>query len=420
MSSRLEGTVDNALLAALLLALPASPTARRIVVAPGGPVPTISAALHQARAGDTIVITAGVYREPRLEVTVPITLLGTGAAILDGGGDHEVLTVLADDVTIRGLTIRNVAPSFVEDRAGIRLDGVRGCVVADNRLIGTFFGIYASRSAGCSITGNRIEGNARRQTQAGNAIHLFSSTGFTVAANRISGHRDGIYLEFSPHAVLVANESRNNLRYGLHFMYSDSCEYRGNVFAHNVSGVAVMYSHRVTMVGNRFEDNWGPAAYGLLLKEIKDSRIEDNVLARNTVGLFAEAADRLVVMGNQFVRNGWALRLMADATDSEFRHNRFIGNTFDVATNSQASSPSTFSENYWDAYEGYDLDHDGVGDVPFRPVRLTSVLVEQYEPMLILLRSFFLDLLELAERVMPVLTPEGLVDRRPLMHWRAS
>jgi nitrous oxidase accessory protein len=210
------------------------------------------------------------------------------------------------------------------------------------------------------------------------------------------------------------------MRYGLHFMYSDSCEYRRNAFTANGAGVAVMYSRQVTMVDNRFEDNWGPAAYGLLLKEIKDSRIEGNVMARNTVGLFAEGVDRSEIRGNQFLRNGWAIRLMADATDNSFRHNRFEGNTFDVATNSQASSPSAFAENYWDGYAGYDLDHDGFGDTPFRPVRLFSVLVEQNEPLLILLRSFFVDLLEAAERVAPVLTPETLVDARPMMHWRAS
>ena len=414
--------MSSAALAVLVASLSVGPTppARRIVVAPDGPVPTVSAALRLARAGDTIAVTAGVYREPRIEVGVSVTLLGVGAAILDGGGDHDVLSVRADGVTIRGLTIRNVAPSYVEDRAGIRLDGVHGCVVEDNLLLDTFFGIYAGRSSGCIIAGNRIEGHARRQTAAGNAIHLFASTGFTVTGNRISGHRDGIYLEFSPHAVIADNESRQNLRYGLHFMFSDSCEYRHNRFEQNVSGVAVMYSHRVAMIGNRFEDNWGPAAYGLLLKEIKDSRVERNLFVRNTVGLYAESADRVVVTGNQFVRNGWAVRLMADATDSEFRHNRFVGNTFDVATNSRSSSPSTFAENYWDGYEGYDLDRDGVGDVPFRPVRLASVLVEQNAPMLILLHSFFLDLLEVAERLMPVLTPDGLVDRRPLMHWRSS
>ena len=410
--------MGSALLAVLLALV--SPPGRRIVVAPGGPVATVTAALSQARAGDTVVVTAGVYREPRLEVTVPLALLGEPGAVLDGGGAHEVLVVHADDVTVRGLTIRNVGVSFSEDRAGIRLDGVRRCLVADNRLLDTFFGIYAARSSDCVVSGNSIVGHATQQMTAGNAVHLFYSRGFTVTGNHIRGHRDGIYLEFSPHTAITDNDSRRNLRYGLHFMFSDSCDYRHNVFAANTSGVAVMYSHGVSVVENRFEDNWGPAAYGLLLKEIKDSRVERNIFARNTVGIFAESADRIAVEGNQFVRNGWAVRLMADAVDNRFRHNRFSGNTFDVATNSQASSPSTFSENYWDAYQGYDLDHDGFGDVPFRPVRLFSVLVEQNEPTLILLRSFFLDLLEVAERVAPVLTPETLVDGRPLMRWRAS
>ena len=402
------------LLAALLIA---GPPARTIVVAPGGEVPTVAAALRLARAGDTVVVTAGVYREPRLVVAVPITILGQGEAILDGSGAHEVLTLRADGTTVRGLTVRNVGVSFTEDRAGIRLDRVRGCVVADNHLVGTFFGIYAARAADCVVSGNLIEGKGRAQTAAGNGIHLFSSRGFTVSGNQVRGHRDGIYLEFSGHATIVGNDSRNNLRYGLHFMYSDSCEYRTNVFAGNGAGVAVMYSRRVAMLGNRFENNWGPAAYGLLLKEIKDSRIDGNVMERNTVGLFAEGVDRTEIEGNQFLRNGWAVRLLADATDNTIRRNRFEGNTFDVATNSRASSPSTFSENFWDGYAGYDLDHDGFGDVPFRPVRLFSVLVDQNEPLLILLRSTLLDLLDVAERVAPVLTPETLNDRRPLMRW---
>ena len=112
---------------------------------------------------------------------------------------------------------------------------------------------------------------------------------------------------------------------------------------------------------------------------------------------------------------------MADATDSELPPTtEFVGNTFDVATNSRSSSPAPSPRTTGTRYEGYDLDHDGVGDVPFRPVRLASVLVEQNEPTLILLQSFFLDLLEVAERVMPVLTPEALVDRRPSMRWRSS
>lgn len=412
--------MGSALLLLALLAVPGpAPALHRIVVGQGTPVASVARALELARRGDTVLVRAGVYREQGLEIAVPLTLIGEPGAVLDGGG-RQILVVRADDVTIRGLTLRNVATSFTEDRAAIRLEGAHRCVVAGNRLTDTFFGIYAARAADCVVEDNLIEGDGRRQSRAGNAVHLFYSTGFTVARNRIHGHRDGIYLEFSTHATITGNESRENVRYGLHFMYSDSCDYRRNEFSRNASGVAVMYSRGVVMVGNRFEDNWGPAAYGLLLKDIRESRIEDNLLARNTAGLFAESVDRTTVERNQFLNNGWAVRLMANASDNDFRRNRFEGNSFDVATNSQAGGASRFEENYWDGYEGYDLDRDGFGDTPYRPVRLFSVIVEQNEPTLILLRSFFLNLLEAAERVMPVLTPEALMDERPLMRWRAT
>ncbi|NIT55381.1 MAG: nitrous oxide reductase family maturation protein NosD, partial [Aliifodinibius sp.] len=65
--------------------------------------------------------------------------------------------------------------------------------------------------------------------------------------------------------------------------------------------------------------------------------------------------------------------------------------------------------------EGYDLNRDGVGDVPHRPVRLFSILVEKQPQSLLLLRSLLVDLLDAAEKFMPVLTPETLLDSKPQM-----
>jgi nitrous oxidase accessory protein len=214
--------------------------------------------------------------------------------------------------------------------------------------------------------------------------------------------------------VVRGNVSEDNQRYGLHFMRSDSCRYEDNIFSHNGAGVAVMYSSRVQMRNNRFERNWGNAAYGLLLKEISDGEVEGNRFERNTVGLYLEGSNRNRIARNTFEQNGWAVKVLANASDNRFEQNVFAGNSFDVATNSRSAS-SRFEENFWDHYRGYDLDRDGFGDVPFRPVRLFSLIVEQSEPSLILLRSLFVDLLDAAERVLPILTPETLVDARPLM-----
>jgi nitrous oxidase accessory protein len=199
-------------------------------------------------------------------------------------------------------------------------------------------------------------------------------------------------------------------------MFSHHCEYTGNLFARNGGGVAVMFSDSVTMRQNRFERSWGSASYGLLLKELRDSHIDSNVFSRNSVGLWTEGTTRVVVTGNRFLANGWAVRVLGDASENSFRGNLFEANSFDVGT-APGWNSNVFDANYWDRYRGYDLDRDGYGDVPFQPVRLFSLVSQQHQPSLILLHSFFVDLLDLAERVVPALTPETLLDRRPLMRW---
>jgi nitrous oxidase accessory protein len=303
----------------------------------------------------------------------------------------------------------------VEDRAALRVEASRGCRIEDNRVDDAFFAIYLSRVTDCTVSGNVVVGNERSQTLTGNGIHVWQSERVRLVDNRVRGHRDGVYFEFVKASEVRRNVSERSDRYGLHFMFSDDCRYEDNVFRDNGAGVAVMYTRRVHLRGNRFERNWGSAAYGLLLKEINDSEVIGNEFVANSVGLHLEGSSRNRIEGNGFEGNGWALRILASAQDNLLTGNAFIGNSFDVGTNSRQNF-STFRENFWDRYHGYDLDRDGIGDVPHAPVRLFALIVEQSPPALVLLRSVVVDLLDLAERVVPALTPETLVDARPLMH----
>jgi len=175
-----------------------------------------------------------------------------------------------------------------------------------------------------------------------------------------------------------------------------------------------MFSNDVIMHENRFEHNWGSASYGLLLKDIRDSDIAGNVFEKNTIGLYSEGSDRLRIRQNTFTSNGYAIKIMANSMNNQISENNFIQNTFDVSTNSRQNF-NNYDGNYWSAYSGYDLDRDGVGDVPHRPVHLFSLLVEREPAGLILLRSFFIDLIDKAEQVLPLYTPETLLDSAPYM-----
>jgi len=399
----------------LLLAAPRALAAADIVVNPAGPVKTITAALAAAHPGDRILIDPGTYFEPTLVVRTPrLTIVGRGWPVIDGRGERTVILVQADDVTLRGLVVSHTGIAQIEDRAGIRVQNARRCLIDGNRLRDNLFGIYLEQAADCIVRHNDVSAHGPTQNTSGNGIHLWHSPNALIEDNHVDGHRDGIYFEFSERGMTRRNISEHSERYGLHFMFSDSCIYEKNTFRDNNSGVAVMYSRGIIIRGNRFERSWGGAAYGLLLKEILGGRIEGNRFEKNSTGVYLEGSAHLAIRDNEFVGNGWAVKLLGDAEDDHFTGNLFSGNAFDVSTNSSATT-STFSENWWDAYRGYDLDHDGVGDVPFYPVRLFALVVERHPASLVLLRSPMVGLLDAAERVLPVLTPAAIVDHRPLM-----
>ena len=389
-------------------------TATEVTVSATGPVRTLSAALALVRSGGRVIVTGGHYREPTIVVTRPVEILGRDMPIIDGESTHAIIVVKADSVTISGLHLEHVGTSYVEDRAALRVQNAQGCIITDNQFSDAFFGIYLANVQGCRIEHNTLQASNATETSSGNGIHLWSTRGVTIAGNTSAGFRDGIYFEFVHDTEVRDNVSEGNLRYGLHFMYSDNCRYLHNTFRRNGSGVAVMYTHHVQMIGNRFENNWGAAAYGLLLKEISDAHLEGNRFYRNTTGLVADGANRIIADRNTFIENGWAIKLDASTVDGRLTRNNFVANTFDIASNSRDQS-TVVAGNYWDAYRGYDLDRDGIGDVPFRPVRLFSMIVAQHEPSLLLLRSAFVELLDATERVLPAVTPTTLADARPAM-----
>ena len=397
-------------------ALPAGAAQQVVNVSPAGPVRSIRQALTMVARGGTIIVHPGVYRDTTIVVSIPVTIMGERYPVLDGESARQIMTVMADSVTVRGMAFRNVGVAFTEDFAAIKVVRARYCSISDNRIDNAFFGIYLQEAQYCAVLRNIIRGSHSRDATSGNGIHLWHSRDIVIQGNQISGHRDGIYFEFVRATHVHDNLSTGNLRYGLHFMFSDSCDYEGNTFRRNGAGVAVMYTHNVRMVGNHFTDNTGAAAYGLLLKEISDSELRDNIFSGNTSGLYADGATRLNAHHNTFLNNGWALKLQSSTEGATFTANNFAGNTFDVSTNGRSAN-ATFRGNYWSEYQGYDLNRDGVGDVLYRPVRLTSVVVARYEPSLILLRSNFLLLMDAAERVLPALTPETLADSAPAIRW---
>ncbi len=405
------------LITAFLLALvwSASLSAQQsLSVCPDCPLKTLSEGIAAASPFDTIYLQKGTYYENDVDINKPLVIIGVGFPVIDGREQGEILTITSDSVLLTGVEVRNVGTSYIRDQAGIYLKQVKDVSVIGNRLINTFFGIYLEYSQYVLIKDNYIAGQARDELNSANAIHLWKCHKVHIIGNYATGHRDGIYMEFVDSSLVENNESTRNLRYGLHFMFSNDDKYFNNRFVENGVGVAVMYSDRIEMTGNDFTHNWSPVSYGLLLKEIRYSKIWHNRFLKNTTAIYMENTIESDVFENDFISNGWGVKIMGNCEEVVFHSNNFKGNSFDVSTNAKQNY-NKFNHNYWSAYTGYDLDHDGTGDIPFRPVKLFAYLVEQVPTSIILLRSPFMELLNHAENVMPVITPETLKDESPKM-----
>lgn len=395
--------------AQLVALLPAQ--AAEHLVKPGE---SIQAAINKASKGDLIKVMPGTYRERGILINKQLVLQGIGYPVLDGEKKYEVLTITADHVVVQGFEIIRSGYSSMDELAAVRIKQASYVGLRNNRLRENFFGIYCQHASFSLIANNDITSTGGSELEAGNGIHAWKSDHLVIDGNFISGHRDGIYFEFVTESTITNNKSHRNIRYGLHFMFSHQDIYTNNTFSENGAGVAVMYSRQVTMIRNHFLDNWGSAAYGILLKDISDSYAAYNEFSRNTAAIYMEGSSRLTIFANRFLQNGYGIRIQASCDNNIIRKNNFIANSFDIATNGSLVLNS-FNENYWDKYEGYDLNRDGIGDVPYRPLSLFALIVERNNSAMMLFRSPMVGLLEKAEKIMPGITPEKLKDDQPSM-----
>lgn len=335
--------------------------------------PDLAELVARAEPGDTIVVPPGTYEGP-LVIDKPLTLVGEGRPVIDGGGSGTVVTIAAEGVTLRGFAIRNSGRDVSGEPAGIRVTA-GGAVIEDNVLREVLYGIVLQDSGGHLVRNNdissRMEFSAERR---GHAIYLWHTSDNVVTGNRVDGAKDGVFIGFGTD-TLVEGNTITHVRYGIHYMYADRNVFRANVFRHNIAGAALMYSRVLTLEDNEFSHNASAASgYGLLMKDVDDVEMRGNRVFQNRVGITMEGAPHTpgstVVIEDNFIgHNQVAIELFTN-TDASFSGNSFVGNLRQVESRGGVlAGRNDWSPggrgNYWDDYRGYDADGNGIGDRPY-------------------------------------------------------
>ena len=388
-----------------------------------GSAQSLQARLDAAPRGSTVVIDGGTHQGPVL-IRGPLTVVGRNRPLIDGGGAGSVITIAGDDVVLRGFEVRNSGRDVTEEAAGIKATGHRHRI-EDNDIHDVYFGIHVGAGSGSVVQNNRIRPGERHGARPGHGISVWNLNGGQVLGNRISEARDGIYLSFTE-GMLVSGNTITGCRYGLHSMYSQHATFAENVAASNLLGAALMMSDRLVLRGNRItRHREGPAAYGVLLKDIGDLIAEDNEILSNRIGIYAEgvpsnSAREAVLRRNLIAGNEVGLALQSTAALT-LTSNRIAENLTDVRPlGRDLSSGMRWSRdgrgNSWGQYRGFDANGDGIGDVAYRLEDAMDALVRRNALIQAFLYTPAHLAVEAAARMFPLYRQRPvLVDEYPLM-----
>jgi len=396
-------------LALIFLALPAR--AAVIEVAPG----ELTAALAAARAGDTLVLLPGVHAGP-VTVDKPLTLRGRDGAVIDGGGTGNVVKVTAADAALRDLTIRNSGRSLEAMDSGVFLDKTADrAVVAGNLIEGSLFGVYVWGPDDALVTGNRIQGlTDLRVNERGNGVSLWNAPGSRVEDNLIRDGRDGIFTTTSKRNLFAGNRFEG-VRFAVHYMYTNQSEVSGNVSIGNDVGYALMYSTGIRATGNVSR---GDRDHGFMLNFANSSEVVGNaVLGGGEKCVFIYNSNKSEFRRNWFEGCAIGVHFTAGSERNAFRANAFVGNETQVkyVGTRHLDWATGGVGNYWSDNVAFDLDGDGIADLPYRPNDLVDQVVWRVPAAKLLLNSPAVLLVRWAQSQFPALMPGGVVDTAPLM-----
>lgn len=371
----------------------------------------LAALLGDPAGPPRITLASGVHRG-NLQIRRPVALRGEPGAVIEGSGADSVVSVEASDVSVEDLVVRHSGRRHSAEDAGIRAQGER-VKIARVRVEDALFGVRLAQCKDCQLEGLHVLGSDGDEELRGDGIKLWESHGSSVRDSLIERSRD-LVVWYTRRATLERVTVRQS-RYGAHFMYAHDAVVRDSHFERNVVGVFVMYSARVRLERSVLAGARGAAGIGIGFKDSDAVDVAGNWIVANTVGAYLDntprtEVDPVTVSKNVLALNDLALSFHGAERGLHVVDNDFRDNAAQIDVEGGGDALSTdFRGNHYSDYEGYDLDHDGLGDVPYEVKALASGMAAERPAMRFFHGTAAMGLVEAVARAVPMIGSRKLL-----------
>jgi nitrous oxidase accessory protein len=349
----------------------------------------------------------------------PVAIRGVQGTRIVGSGQGTVLTLAGRGSRLENVTVRNSGRRQTREDAAIRATAA-DIAIERVQVEDSLFGIVLGPCERCRIEHSHVIGHPEDPLQ-GDGIKLWEAHYATVRDCLVEGTRD-VVVWYSRHVSLARNTVTGS-RYGTHFMYAHDSRVEDSELTRNVVGIFVMYSSRLTIERNRLTGASGPAGVGIGFKESDGATVIGNWLVADTTATYLDrtprsAATPVRFQGNHFALNDVALSLHSSEEGLELTDNEFTSNATVIQVEGGGNAlAARVRNNSWSDYQGYDLDRDGLGDVPYQVKVLSSELSEREPSLQLFGGTAAFAVIDLIARASPVFASRLLlVDPAPRVH----
>jgi nitrous oxidase accessory protein len=365
-----------------------------------------------APAGSVLKPPPGQYAGP-VAVTKPLTIDGGGQVTIDAGDRGTVFSLETSGATLRGLHLTGSGNSHDTDDSCLDVRGDRNIIeklTVDNCL----FGIDLKQSNDNIVRGNTVRSKPFELGMRGDGIRLWYSRRNLIEGNQVTDSRDMV--AWYSHENIYRNNIGQRSRYSLHFMFANDNVIEGNRFDDNTVGVYLMYTERGAVRNNVISHATGAAGMAIGFKESSGTLVEGNTIVYCAVGIGSDLSpfqpgSKITIRNNRIAYNGIGILFNSELGGNEMLGNDFEGNITHVAYGAgrAAVERNVWNGNYWDDYQGFDRNHDGVGDTPYEILAFADSIWMEMPDARFFKSSPAMELLDFLERLAPFSTPDRLV-----------
>jgi nitrous oxidase accessory protein len=328
-------------------------------------------AIDKAPPGSILKLPAGVYKGS-VVIDKPLSIIGRQeGVIIDGENKGTVIKVTSSYVTLKNLKIINSGNRHEKIDAAITVSDASQCEISHCVIDECLFGIDLQMVHNSLIFDNYISSKDVDLGLRGDGLRLWYSNDNIIKKNSLVNSRDMV-VWYSHGNEIVENYGKNN-RYSLHFMYAGKNLIKNNRYELNSVGIFFMYSQDSIAVGNVVKSSQGATGMGIGLKDVSNFTIKDNTVLYCAQGIYIDRSPfepdtHNWIEGNKILYNAEAMHFHSLSENNVIKNNIIAGNIEDIVNDSRGSktNENEIALNYWDNYEGFDRDGDGIGDTPHR------------------------------------------------------